>query len=111
MAKPQKITLQPAGTETHLRTAVQLDGVFYQFRFYTNKADESWYFDIATMDAADVVRGLALVAGVNLLAPYRHFDFPPGVLWVEDLGLGGKDPGLNDFKEGRAELRYLPVLS
>jgi hypothetical protein len=102
-----EISVQPRGQETHYRTAVILEQRRYVFDFYTNSVDGAWYFDLQNDDASSVARGLPLAAGVNLLFPYRHLDFPPGVLWIFDKGLNGNDPDLEAFVEGRASLFYL----
>jgi len=105
-----EITVQPTGTETHHVQTVQLDGQSCQLTTYTNGVDGYWYLDI--QDATgDVVRGLGLSSGVDLLYPYRHLDLPPGPLWVHDKGLGGADPRTDDFAAGRAALFYLEVES
>ncbi len=103
-----EITVQPTGTETHHVQTVQLDGRPWQLTTYTNGVDGGWHLDVES-DSGDVVRGLGLASGVDLLYPYRHLDMPEGPLWVHDKGLDGADPGLEDFAAGRAALYYLEV--
>lgn len=105
---PLIITVQPTGVETHYDQSVLLDERNWKISTYTNGVDGKWYFDIES-DGGDVVRGLALANGVDLLFPYRHLDMPAGYLYVKDKGLGGADPGVDDFAQGLAELRYLGV--
>lgn len=70
---------------------------------------EAWYAD--WLDAAGVaqVRGVGLVLGVDLLAPYRAgYDVPQGVLWVARTDALAVDPTGDDFAAGRAVVYYLP---
>lgn len=96
-----QIDPQPSGDESHFRVQVVLEGVPVDFRFYTNGSDGRWYFDFEVSDGA--VRGVAMVAGLDLFAPYRHLALPPGWLWVE----ADADPDHDAFLEDRAKLLYL----
>lgn len=103
----KEITVQPAPDVSHYDTVVELDGQRYRLSFYTNRVDDAWQLDIN-----GVVFGIGLATGVDLLYPYRYFGdslIPPGPLWIEDKGLGGRDPDLLAFTEGRCALYYLEV--
>ncbi len=100
-----EITVQPTAEVSHFATSVLLDGQRYKLAFYTNKVDQAWYLDIN-----EVVFGVGLSVGVDLLYPYRYLGdaIPPGILWVVDKGgLSGRDPDLTAFVEKRASLYYL----
>lgn len=103
---PLIITVQPTGVETHYDQSVLLDERIWKIATYTNGVDGKWYFDIES-DTGDVVRGLGLANGVELLFPYRHLDMPTGDLYLKDKGLGGADPSADDFAQGLVELYYL----
>lgn len=105
------LTVQPNGDESHYQFSSTLDGARYVVDVYTNTVDGGWYLDVANDDGSSVVRGIALALGVNILAPYRHEDLPPGHLYVVELGdgTGGNDPDLTAFAEGRAALHYREV--
>lgn len=105
------LPVQPTGTETHHRVAYVLDRRRYRFSFYTSTVDDAWFFNLANDDGSVVINGIALASGVDLLHPYRHLAVPPGPLWVHDVDLRGADPDLRAFAEGRAQLRYLEVLT
>ena len=107
MPRVLEIVVQPTGKETHHVTSVTLEERKYTFDFYTNAVDGSWNFDIRNADESAAVRGVAMSVGVNLLFPYRALDLPPGSLFVFDKDLGGADPSVDDFAEGRASLFYL----
>ena len=103
-----RINVQPTGTETHHRSTVLLDGRRWALRLYTNGVDFGWYLDVANDDASALVRGLAVVGGVDLLAPYRHLDLPPGPLWVAPAAARAiTDPTVDDFAGARHQLLYL----
>lgn len=100
-----ELTVQPDPAVTHFRAAVELEGARYQFAFYTNAIDGGWSFDVASEDESSAATGIALVAGIDLLHPYRHLDLPPGQLFVVDRD--GGDPDATAFADGRASLYYL----
>jgi hypothetical protein len=96
-----EINPQPSGTETHHDFSVRLDGQLCRLSVYTNGAGQRWFLDFA--GEGGTVRGIALSAGVDLLAPYRHLGVPPGYLFVS----GDEDPDLEAFRERRVRLLYL----
>jgi hypothetical protein len=60
---------------------IQLSGVTYQFTLvYRNDADTpGWVLDIADGAGNEIVQGIPLVTGVNLLAQYYHLSFGGGL--------------------------------
>lgn len=102
-----ELTVQPNADVSHFNYSVTLESARYSFAFYTNTVDGGWFMDLASEDDTSIARGIALANGINLLFPYRHLDFPPGVLYIKDKGLNGADPDLSAFAEGRAALYYL----
>lgn len=65
--------------------------------------------DVRDSDGAAVVLGVAVVAGVDLLAPYRAaYDVPRGTLWAARTDGRDTDPTPDDFARGRAVLYYIP---
>lgn len=86
-----------------------LDGVQVGLRFYTNKPDDSWFFDITTVNFEPVVAGLGLAVGLDLLFPYRSKGdlIPPGILYCVDLTGEGNDPTVESFQNQTHVLRYM----
>lgn len=41
-----------------------------------------WYLDTLSIGSVPLVRGLALVPGVDLWLPYKHLAIPQGTLFV-----------------------------
>lgn len=107
MGTPLIITVQPTPETTHYVSTVTLEQARYNFEFYSNAVTQGWAFDLSNDGGTSVARGIALTAGIDLLYPYRHLDFPPGQLYVRDKGLNGADPGLTSFIDGTAALYYL----
>lgn len=69
---------------------VSLAGVEYQLTVRWNHADEGgWILDIALADGGvDLVCGIPLVTGVDLLAPYDYLGIGGGlVAWADDNAL------------------------
>lgn len=95
-------------TATRIVSDVSLDGGRYRIVYKTNKQEGSWYFDLYDANGAPLVLGLGLVAGVDLLWPYRYRDVPPGVLFCSPHGSGAfVDPGLDAFVQGTHSMIYI----
>ena len=103
-----KLPVQPLPSMSHHPPTLTLDKQRYAFRFYTNVVGDCWHFDIG-----DVLRGITIANGPDLLYPYRYLGdaIPPGMLYVHDIGLDGKDPDLRAFADGRALLVYEEALT
>lgn len=57
----------------------ELEGVVYNFRLQYNLRADSW-----TLDFVDIVNGIRLAGGQDLLKQFHHLDVPPGRLEVID---------------------------
>jgi len=106
----QEISVQ-LNESVHLSQTLTLDGVRFRLDTYTNKADSSWYMDLADEDGVALVQGIALVVGLDLLYPYRHLtNIPPGILFVNDQTLPVlSDPMLDSFTDQEFALYYQTV--
>lgn len=71
MATPFLIPLQP----TNQNFAITLAGVQYQVTVRWNDANQAWTLDIADSNGNAIVSGIAVVTGVDLLAPYKYLNF------------------------------------
>ena len=54
---------------------IVLAGVSYQMRLVWNAVSESWVLNIADASGVDILTGVPLVTGVDLLAPYGYLNF------------------------------------
>ena len=101
-----EITVQFRKDETHASQTLTLDGVRFRLDTYTNKADNSWYFDLYDEDDVALVQGVAFATGLDLLYPYRYLDVPPGILFINDQEGPREDPTLDTFLDEEAALYY-----
>lgn len=86
----------------------RLDGEFYSFRMTYNSRAQMWMLAVGDITAEYVVRGLRVVEGVELLAPYHYLDgVPPGQLFVVDASGQHREPGRNSFRQDH-QIRYRP---
>lgn len=83
-----------------------LDGNAYKFRFRWNVRTEKWYMDIEGLTNDVDIKGVALLGGKNLLAPFGYLEL--GELWMVDNQNANEDPNYDDIG-GRFTLEYTPV--
>lgn len=69
---PYLIPLQP----TNQIFTISLAGVQYQLKVKWNDANQTWVLDIADATGSNpIISGIAIVTGVDLLAPYAYLNF------------------------------------
>jgi hypothetical protein len=95
--------------EQHLAYAIVLDDVQFHLAIYSNKRANGWHFDLLDSTRAPLLRGAALVAGIDLLHPYRYRAVPRGKLFVQSHTHPAQDPDLTAFVERRCSLYYETV--
>ncbi len=78
----------------------ELDGVVYSFRIGYNLRTNSW-----KMNIDDLVKGLRLSGGVDLLKQFKHLDLPQGELRLVDLDGLGREPNKTNLGD-RVILQY-----
>lgn len=86
------------------RLTVELSGVFYELRFLFNGNESLWYMSLIK-NSIEIVSGIKLVSGDNLLSQFRAYDVPDGRLYIEDQDGKYADPGEFNFGES-VFLRY-----
>lgn len=84
----------------------RLDGNTYRLTFRWNTTSEKWYLDITGVSNGVDIRGVALMAGKDLLHPHGYSEL--GQLWVIDGLDQDEDPKFESFGE-RHTLEYTPV--
>ena len=119
-----EITVSNMETTGNFSSTVFLDGAMYRFVFYTNKWDNTIYFDLFDNNNLPLIRAAGLVAGIDLLFPYRYLPVPPGTLFCYSQGTTTQqgtfntsskgvatliDPSLDAFSKDVATLYYLSV--
>lgn len=84
-----------------------LDGNQYDVWVRWNGTTEVWYMDLTQIsDSTISIKGMALLPGKELLAPYGYAHIL-GELWVEDTA-GTEDNPTYDGMGDRWRLRYYP---
>lgn len=107
-----RIKVQVRDTDQHLAQVVVLDSSQYQLDTYNNKYDGRWYLDLHDSLGNPVVRSIGLVAGIDLLYPYRAYaGVPPGKLFVRLTDGQLDDPTLDTFSQGKAVFYYQEALT
>lgn len=70
----------PLQVGTPQSLTITLSGVEYQITFiYRNIDQGGWFLDIDDTAGNELVHGIPLVTGVNLLAQYKHLGFGGGL--------------------------------
>lgn len=88
----------------HYSQQVELDGELYTFTFSYNSRADSWSLDIG--EERDVIQGVRLTGGIDIMKQYHHLDVPPGELWCVDLDGLGREPTRSLFGD-RVVLQYI----
>lgn len=77
-----------------------LDGIVYPMTLRYNRRIDSWILDFQ-----DVLFGIRLAGGQDLLGQFHHLDLPPGELRIVDLDGENKEPDRTNFSD-RVVLQY-----
>lgn len=76
---------------------VELERVVYTFRLRFNYRMARWIMDLATRDGTDLICGIPLLTGVDLIGKYRFDGLPPGDFQVYDTTQNLLTPGFSDL--------------
>jgi hypothetical protein len=74
-----------------------LDNATYQFELSYNDRSGRWNLSLQDVTGADIVSGLVLLNGIDLLAYVRHLAVPPGILMVLNDTGADDEPTLGSF--------------
>lgn len=87
----------------HYSFTKELDGVVYAFRIRYNRRADSWILDFT-----DVVNGIRLSGGQDLLRQFKHLEVPPGRLEITDLDGKFTEPNKTNLGD-RVILQYTEI--
>ncbi len=87
MTTPYEIPLSPEPQ----KLSIVLGGVAYRLTVKWNRFNQSWILDIADENDLDILTGLPLITGSDLLAQYSYLGFK-GKLIVQSDGEVDKVP-------------------
>jgi hypothetical protein len=101
MTVPINLRVRPyyRGTKT-------LDSNNYNLYIHWNTNTEKWYLDLEGITNEVAIRGIALLGGKDLLAPFGYNEL--GSLWVVDNSGKNEDPNYADIGT-RFTLEYTPL--
>lgn len=85
---------------------VDLDGQSWILRFDWNNRAEAWYLTISTIEEVEVVGGIKIVLGMELLKATGRENIPPGALYANAITPVDR-VGKNDIPAA-VELIYIP---
>jgi hypothetical protein len=91
----------PAFTEE-----VDIDNVPYTLDFEYNTSADFWTLSILTPASVQLISGIVLQIGVDLLKQYQYLAIPQGNLFVFDPSGSDAPVGRDDFVNGRLQLLY-----
>jgi hypothetical protein len=83
-----------------------LDGSTYKLSIHWNTDNEKWYLSLEGLNNTVDIKGIALLCGKDLLAPFGYYEL--GELWVIDNSGANEDPDYLEFGT-RWTLEYTPV--
>jgi hypothetical protein len=81
----------------HQSFSVELDGAVYGFEFRYNTRGECWLMGLRTSEDEQLLRGVAVRLGVDLLAQYTDDRFPAGRLFAMNVADEYVGPDRNNF--------------
>lgn len=76
---------------------IQLEKVVYLFRFRFNFRMGRFLMDIASRDGVNVVAGIPLLYGVDLIGRFRLEGLPPGAFMINDSTGQMQSPNWDNF--------------
>lgn len=76
---------------------VELERIVYTMRFRFNVRKDRWIMDVASREGTNIITGIPLLAGVDLLGKYLVENMPPGKLIVYDTKQNFESPGFSEL--------------
>ncbi|VXD07961.1 phage baseplate plug family protein [Serratia oryzae] len=78
--------IEIALTADNQRFRITLRGIEYQMTLLWRDM-AGWILDVASSTGADIVNGIPLVTGTNLLQPYRHLGLNGALVVASDVDI------------------------
>lgn len=85
---------------------IDLEGIYYKFKFSWNNRDTCWLLDIYDINDSLLLGGIKLVVNYELISHHKVIGMPPGKLFLYDSSLTG-EPCLFDDLGVRCLLLYV----
>ena len=87
---------------------ITLDAVSYRLAFLWNDRCSLWTLSVSDFNRAPIAQGIRIASGPDLFAASRSRGLPAGALFCTMTPGANRDPLRDDFKNGVAELIYIP---
>lgn len=94
------MTLYAIPTSTsnvHYTQSVQLSGVIYQLEMRYNTRMQRWVLNVADVIGRNIICGIVMLTGRNLVGQYKTLSLPPGTLFCHRDGQTPLEPTLGSF--------------
>jgi hypothetical protein len=99
----------PRATRPEFSFRTRLEAELYQLRFAYNSRMQRWFMDVQAPDGTDIVRGIRVATGHNLIRPFQADPrLPRGQLFVVDDSGADRDPDRFGWR-GDFRLVYRPI--
>ncbi len=85
---------------------VDLDDQSYLIGFAWNNREAAWYMSVATLEEVDIVTGIKLVMGMELLQRTARAGIPPGEIYA--VAITPTDTITKDSIPAQVEIVYIP---
>lgn len=84
-------------TAAKYRFRSRLDGAYYGIRMLYNTRGRYWTISMSNSEGDQILDGIKLVEGQDLIAQFKDTRLPPGQLIVDDTAGLDLDPGRYDL--------------
>lgn len=78
---------------------MELEQANYRFKFRFNSRMSRWFMDIQDTDETDIITGIPMLTGTDLLSRFVDDNLPPGQFICLDETGAGKNATRYDFGE------------
>lgn len=86
-------------TAIDIRWRSVLDGIVYRFRLKYRERYDCWDIGISTTDGTEIIAGIRVTEGNDMLAAYTDSNLPAGKLVCVDTQGLGATPTRSDWRE------------
>lgn len=98
------LTIPVVNDKFHYSQQVELDDELYTLTFTYNGRMDCWHMSVG--EEQDVIQGVRLAGGIDILKQFHHLSVPPGELWCIDLDNLNREPTKTLYGD-RVVLRYI----
>lgn len=93
------LQLQLRSDVNNFQVLTELEGILYVFNFVFNFRTDLWSMDILNSEESEIVTGIPIVLGVDLIDRFSDERLPPGNLFGLNIKEENVEAGENDLNE------------